>query len=181
MRGSRDFCQGDPGPTVRKQLWLFFFLFPRLQRGFNFFRGGGGVPNANFYRNPYNLWFSREGGSGPPIPLLDPHMYYRMQSNTMDPDQTAAFGKQTLWTQIRLLLREQSDLGPYCLQNTFGCISRGQVMGKYPSCLHMSYRLLYKYCKCKKNLREIYFHEFSRILKKTLTKWQNHSVVYRCR
>ena len=24
--------------------------------------------------------------------------------------------KQTLWTLIRLLLREQSDLGPYCLQ-----------------------------------------------------------------
>ena len=24
--------------------------------------------------------------------------------------------KQTIWTQIRLLLREQSDLGPYCLQ-----------------------------------------------------------------
>ena len=23
--------------------------------GSNFFQGGGGVPNANFYRNPYNL------------------------------------------------------------------------------------------------------------------------------
>ena len=24
--------------------------------------------------------------------------------------------RQTVWTQIRLLLKEQSDLGPYCLQ-----------------------------------------------------------------
>ena len=34
--------------------------------------GGGGCPNAYFYRNPYNLRFSR--GAGPPIPPLDPHM-----------------------------------------------------------------------------------------------------------
>ena len=46
----------------------------RFQRGSNTFQwggggGGGGGPNiyANFYRNPYNLWFSR--GSGPPFPL----------------------------------------------------------------------------------------------------------------
>ena len=32
----------------------------------------------------------------------------------MDPDQTAPF-QQTVWTQIRLLLKEQSDLGPHCL------------------------------------------------------------------
>ena len=34
-----------------------------------------------------------------------------IQANSMDPDQTAP-----LWTQIRLLLKEQSDLGPHCLQ-----------------------------------------------------------------
>ena len=42
--------------------------------GSNFFQGGGG-PNANFYRNPYNynLWFSR--GVWTPYPPLDPQMY----------------------------------------------------------------------------------------------------------
>ena len=38
----------------------------------NFFQGGGGGgPNANFFRNPYTyLLFSRGGGvAGPPIPL----------------------------------------------------------------------------------------------------------------
>ena len=29
-------------------------------------------PNANFYRNPYNLIF--QGGTGPPIPPLDLHL-----------------------------------------------------------------------------------------------------------
>ena len=55
--------------------------FQGFRGGSNIFQGGGGGPtfsrggpNANFYRNPYNLWFSREGGSGPPIPPLDPHM-----------------------------------------------------------------------------------------------------------
>ena len=41
-------------------------------RGVQLFPGG---PNANFYRNPYNVSFSREGGgSGSPIPPLDPHI-----------------------------------------------------------------------------------------------------------
>ena len=35
-------------------------------------------------------------------------------ANSVDPDQTAPL--QTVWTQIRLLLKEQSDLGPHCLQ-----------------------------------------------------------------
>ena len=55
------------------------YNFPKFQReskifqGSNLFQGGGGGgPNAFFYRNPYNLWFSR--GSGPPIPPLDPHL-----------------------------------------------------------------------------------------------------------
>ena len=35
--------------------------------------------------------------------------------------------RQTVWTQIRLLLEEQSDLGPYCLQKmTFKIRSRWQ-------------------------------------------------------
>ena len=80
MRGSSNFCQ----------FYLVLSLFYSLQRGFNgfiaektililyqgsrgvhycpggrvlnFFRGGGGGPNANFYRNPYTyLLFSEVG------------------------------------------------------------------------------------------------------------------------
>ena len=41
----------------------------------NFSRGGGGGPNANFFRNPYTyLLFSRGEVSGPPYPRLDLHM-----------------------------------------------------------------------------------------------------------
>ena len=40
--------------------------------GSNFFRGGGG-PNAHFYRT----CDFPGGGSGPPIPSLDPHMFER--------------------------------------------------------------------------------------------------------
>ena len=36
--------------------------------------------------------------------------YFCIQANSVDPDQTAPK------TQIRLLLKEQSDLGPHCLQ-----------------------------------------------------------------
>ena len=39
----------------------------------NFFQGGGGRQNANFYRNPYTyLLFSR--GVRTPYPPMDPHM-----------------------------------------------------------------------------------------------------------
>ena len=81
MRGSRNFCQGVPGPTARKQPEQSFFLiqlilqftegansfitektilFQGSRGGPTFSRGGGGPtfsrgdPNANFYRNPYN-------------------------------------------------------------------------------------------------------------------------------
>ena len=37
---------------------------PTFSRGSNLFQGG---PNANFYRNPYNLCFSRGGGSPTPL------------------------------------------------------------------------------------------------------------------
>ena len=51
--------------TYRGGPMAFLHIF---QGGGNFFRGGGGGPNANFYRNPCNynsVRFSR----GPPIPL----------------------------------------------------------------------------------------------------------------
>ena len=43
-----------------------------FQGGLAFSRGGG--PNANFYRNPITITCDFPGGSGPPIPPLDPHM-----------------------------------------------------------------------------------------------------------
>ena len=54
------------------------YHFSRFQRGSNIFQGEGGLTFSRGvqllipYRNPYNLWFSR--GSGPPVPLLDPHL-----------------------------------------------------------------------------------------------------------
>ena len=56
-----------------------YFALPRIQRGsiichggggVKLFPGGGGGPNASFFRNPYTyLLFSRGGVSEPPIPL----------------------------------------------------------------------------------------------------------------
>ena len=90
--GSRS---GQPGKkSSDKVFFLFFFLvlslfyrrqmvnfkeidhFSRFQRGSNIFQGGGGPTFSREggvqllipYRNPYNLWFSRGGGSGPPVP-----------------------------------------------------------------------------------------------------------------
>ena len=52
--------------------------FSRIQRGSSIFQGGSnffqGGPNANIYRHPYNLCFSR--GVQAPYPPLDPHMTY---------------------------------------------------------------------------------------------------------
>ena len=46
--------------------------FQGFRGGPTFSRGGGGggskCPNANFYRNPYNLCFSRERGVRTPYP-----------------------------------------------------------------------------------------------------------------
>ena len=54
------------GPMVWLQSKHYFYTFPRIQRGSKIFKGGGsptlfpgGCPNANFYRNPYNLWYLR--------------------------------------------------------------------------------------------------------------------------
>ena len=85
MRGSRNFFQGGGGVHARRpemdnvffcpQLILQFiegvqwfdyrenYTFPRIQRGSNIFQGGGdptfsrggGGPNHNISRNPYNL------------------------------------------------------------------------------------------------------------------------------
>ena len=91
MRGSSNFCQ----------FYLVLGLFNSLQRGSNgfiaektilihcqgsrgvplfsrgvstFFQGGGGGPNANFYRNPYTLLLFSRGVVRTPYPPLDPHM-----------------------------------------------------------------------------------------------------------
>ena len=40
--------------------------------------------------------------------------YFCIQANSVDPDQTAP--AEAVWSGIRLLLQEQSDLGPHCLQ-----------------------------------------------------------------
>ena len=81
MRGSRNFCKrgggggGGGGVEARRPENNLFFLFLNLlyslqrgsngfvteggptffKRGSNFFEGGGGGPNVNFFRNPYNL------------------------------------------------------------------------------------------------------------------------------
>ena len=63
----------------------YTYTLPRIQRGSiifqggwvsNFFQGGGGGgPNANFFRNPCTyLLFSRGGGVRTLYPPLDPHM-----------------------------------------------------------------------------------------------------------
>ena len=59
-----------------RKLYLYFTKVPEGVHYFsggggvsNFFQGGG-VPNANFFRNPCtHLLFSRVGVSGPPIPI----------------------------------------------------------------------------------------------------------------
>ena len=51
-----------------------FRQHPTFSRGggVQLFPGGGGGPNTNFYRNPYNrrVW--------PPYPPLDPHILIRL-------------------------------------------------------------------------------------------------------
>ena len=88
---------GGPGQSDKKKnSWRFFVFFivlslflqkskGQLQRNLSFFKvsegsnifqggsnffqgGGGGVQLLIPYRNPYNLWFSREGGPDPLSP-----------------------------------------------------------------------------------------------------------------
>ena len=86
MRGSRNFCQfylvlilfyrGGPIVLLLSKLYL-----PRIQMGSiifqgvsNFFPGGGGgCPNANFFRKPYTYLLFSRGVSGPPIPSGSEH------------------------------------------------------------------------------------------------------------
>ena len=79
--GSRSIWQ-KKALTTYKVFFFFFFFSPQLilqksngsfQRKLSFFKVLEGVQLLIFYRNPYNLWFSR-GGSGPPVPPLDPHL-----------------------------------------------------------------------------------------------------------
>ena len=60
-----------------RKLYLYFTKDPEGVNYFpgggcrNFSSGGGGGPNANFFRNPCTyLLFSRKGVFGPPIPLM---------------------------------------------------------------------------------------------------------------
>ena len=61
-----------------RKLYVYFNKDPKWGStifqgwGSNLFQGGGG-PNANFYRNPYNLLFS-SGGVRTHYPPLDPYM-----------------------------------------------------------------------------------------------------------
>ena len=66
---------------LRKKLYLYFtkdleavHYFPGGGDVQLFFQGGGGGPNANFYRNTYmHLLFFR-GSVRTPYPPLDPHV-----------------------------------------------------------------------------------------------------------
>ena len=91
------FVRGGPDKKSSDVLFIFFFFSPQLilqksngqfRRNLSFFKvpegvqhspGGvqlfpGGVQLLIPYRNPYNLCFS--GGSGPPVPPLDPHLLF---------------------------------------------------------------------------------------------------------
>ena len=70
------------GSTARKQSGQCFFSqqlilqFTEWIQWF-YYRGEEGVTSSRgwgVHRNPYNLWFSRGRGSGPPNPPLDPHV-----------------------------------------------------------------------------------------------------------
>ena len=53
---------------------LYLYLTKDLE-GVHYFPGGGGGPNANFFRNPCTyLLFSGRRGVRTPYPPLDPHM-----------------------------------------------------------------------------------------------------------
>ena len=91
MRGSRDFCQsylilslfyslqrGSNGFIAEKTILILYQGSrggPLLSRGgVKLFPGGGGGPNANFYRNPCAYLLFSRGGVRTPYPPLDPHM-----------------------------------------------------------------------------------------------------------
>ena len=63
-----------------RKLYLYFTKDPEAVHYFpgagvsNFFQGGGGGSNANFYRNPYTYMLFSRGSVRTPYPPLDPHM-----------------------------------------------------------------------------------------------------------
>ena len=91
MRGSRDFCQsylvlslfnnlqrGSNGFIVEKTILILYQGSrggPLFSRGaVNLFPGGGGGPNAYFFRNPCTYLLFSRGLVRTPYPPLDPHM-----------------------------------------------------------------------------------------------------------
>ena len=64
-----------------RKLYLYFTKDPEAVHYFpgrggcpTFSRGGGGGPNANFYRNPYTYLLFSRGSVRTPYTPLDPHM-----------------------------------------------------------------------------------------------------------
>ena len=62
-----------------RKLYLYFTKDPEAVHYFPgaggpTFPGGGGGPNANFYRNPYTYLLFSRGIVRTPYPPLDPHM-----------------------------------------------------------------------------------------------------------
>ena len=75
MRFREFFVRGGEGVQAPQPILQYIYrggpmVLLHIFQGSNLFHGGGGGPNANFYRNPYNykLWFSR-GGLDPLSPL----------------------------------------------------------------------------------------------------------------
>ena len=81
MRGSRNiFCQGGGGGGVQApQLILQFtegvqWFYYTFSRGGSYFFLGGGVQMLISIETHITITCDFPGGSGPPIPPLDPHM-----------------------------------------------------------------------------------------------------------
>ena len=81
------------------------YHFSRFQRGSNIFQGvqlfPRGVQLLIPYRNPYNLWFSRGGGSGPPVHPLDPHL---LSNKNVDDLMVRFFNVQVSFSMSRTTL-----------------------------------------------------------------------------
>ena len=80
MRGSSNiFCQGRGGGVQAPQLILQFtegvqWFYYTFSRGGLTFSGGGGVQMLISIETHITITCDFPGGSGPPIPPLDPHM-----------------------------------------------------------------------------------------------------------